>query len=182
MAKEKEMAVSPAGSHETLFVPEAGHEPSLNQLAIVLGIPAVRLQSAQVAYKPIEGEPYSAKKINWANVSAFIARRLDRTGYDSVQAVYEAALQTEYTPKRATRMKDPNSVYGKILVGTTPVRKGHLEVGSKIKNRKTGLVSIVVYVDESIVCFQEEHEEGTLVITNSIGNRMFNMNYDIVAE
>ena len=82
------------------FIPNEDKCPSLNQLAIVLGVPAVRLQSAQVAYKPIEGEPYSAKKINWANVSAFISRRLEKTGYASVEEVYEAAFNTEYTPKK----------------------------------------------------------------------------------
>ena len=174
-------AVDTATKVEALFVPEAGKEPSLHQLAIVLGIPAVRLQSAQVAYKPVEGEPYTAKKINWANVSSFIARRLEKTGYDSVEAVYEAALEAVYTPKRATRAKNPDSVYGKILVGTTPVRKGNLEVGSKIKNRKTEEIFTVVFVDASIVCFQGETAEGEIALTKSIGNRMFNMNFDIVA-
>ena len=174
-------AVETSTAKEVLFVPEAGKEPSLHQLAIVLGIPAVRLQSAQVAYKPIEGEPYTAKKINWANVSSFISRRLEKTGYDSIEAVYAAALEAVYNPIRATRAKNPDSVYGKILVGTTPVRKGHLEVGDMIKNRKSGDEFTVVYVDDSIVCFQGETAEGEIVLTNSIGNRMFNMNFNILA-
>lgn len=178
MAKEVLGVETPKS--EVLFTPEAGNEPSLNQLAIVLGIPAVRLQSAQVAYKPIEGEPYTAKKINWANVSSFISRRLEKTGYDSVEAVYAAALETEYTPKRATRAKNPDSVYGKILVGTTPVRKGHLSIGDRIKHRKSGDEFAVVYVDDSIVCFKADSDEGEIVLTSSIGNRMFNMNFDIL--
>ena len=163
-----------------LYVPSEGDAvPSLNQLAIVLGIPAVRLQSAQVAYKPIEGKPYTPKEINWANVSSFIARRLEKTGYESVQAVYEAALATEYTPKRATHAKDPNSVYGKILVGTTPVRKGNVEVGSKIICKKTGEEFTVVFATPSIVCYEAAHAEDETVLTQSIGNRMFNMNFNI---
>ena len=70
-----------------LYIPAEGSRPSLNQLAIVLGIPAVRLQSAQVAYKPIDGKPYNAKEINWESLSAFIALRLDKTDFDSVEAV-----------------------------------------------------------------------------------------------
>jgi hypothetical protein len=178
--KDKVEEVETKVEEAPLYIPEEGKQPSLNQLAIVLGIPAVRLQSAQVAYKPIEGEPYTAKKINWQSVSAFIARRLDKTGFSSVEEVYAAALSTEYTPKRATRAKDPNSVYGKVLFGTTPLRKGHLAVGDKIHNRKTDETDIVVYVDDTIVVFQPEHVDGEQVLSNSIGNRMFNMNYDIV--
>ena len=77
-----------------IFTPEEGKQPSLNQLAIVLDIPAVRLQSAQVAYKPIEGEAYVAKKINWLSVSEFMARRLEKTGYTSLEDVYAAAIAT----------------------------------------------------------------------------------------
>lgn len=162
---------------KALFVPEEGNQPSLNQLAIVLGIPAVRLQSAQVAYKPIEGQPYSPKTINWPNVSAFIERRLDKTGYDSVEDVYAAALDVEYTPKKATRQKDPNSVYGKVLFGTTPMRKGHLAVGDTIHSKKLDKDFIVVYVDDTIVCYQDADAEDKLTL--AIGNRMFNTNFDI---
>ena len=158
-----------------LYVPSEDKQPSLNQLAIVLGIPAVRLQSAQVAYKPIEGEPYTAKKINWAAVSAFIDRRLDKTGFETVEEVYAAALETEYTPKRASRAKDPNSVYGKVLFGKTPLRKGHIAVGDLIKSRKTGEIFTVVYVDDTIVVFKPEGDEA---VSQGIGNRMFNMNND----
>ena len=161
--------------NETLYIPEEGKCPSLNQLAIVLAIPAARLQSAQVAYKPIEGEAYVAKKINWQSVSEFIERRLDKTGYDTVEAVYEAALATEYTPKRATRAKDPNSVYGKVLFGTTPVRKGDVKVGDTIYDKKTNAAHQVVFVDETIVCYKECCDEPT--VTNAVGNRMFNMNF-----
>lgn len=161
--------------NKNLYIPEEGKCPSLNQLAIVLAIPAARLQSAQVAYKPIEGEAYVAKKINWQSVSEFIERRLDKTGYDTVEAVYEAALETEYTPKRATRAKDPNSVYGKVLFGTTPVRKGDVKVGDTIYDKKTNTAHEVVFVDATIVCYKEISEEP--VVTNAVGNRMFNMNF-----
>jgi hypothetical protein len=162
---------------KTLFVPEAGKEPSLNQLAIVLGIPAVRLQSAQVAYKPIEGEAYVAKKINWESVSAFIERRLDKTGYDSVEAVYEEALNTEYVPKRATRQKDPNSVWGKFLFGTTPVRKGNVQVGTIIKD-KDEVEYTVIFVNDTIVVYEPVEGENKIAAAN--GNRMFNKNFTIV--
>lgn len=164
-------------SDKKIYVSEEGKHPSLNQLAIVLAIPAARLQSAQVAYKPIEGEAYVAKKINWASVSEFIARRLDKTGYESVEEVYEAALATEYTPKRATRAKDPNSVYGKVLFGTTPVRKGDVKIGDTIYDKKTNTAHEVVFVDETIVCYKEISEEP--VVTNAVGNRMFNMNFSL---
>ena len=163
---------------EKLFTPAEGSTPSLNQLAIVLGIPAARLQSAQVAYKPIEGEAYVAKKINWESVSEFISRRLDKTGYSSIEDVYSAALSTEYTPKKATREKDPNSVYGKVLFGTTPVRKGHVEVGATIHDKKSDQDCTVVYVDDTIVCYRIV--DGEFPITYSIGNRMFNLNFTIV--
>lgn len=157
------------------YIPEENKRPSLNQLAIVLGIPAARLQSAQVAYKPIEGEAYVAKKINWASVSEFIDRRLDKTGYDTVEAVYEAAMATEYTPKRATRSKDPNSVHGKVLFGTTPIRKGNVQVGDTIYDKKTGSGHTVVYVDDTIVCFKLIDTVDT--VTNAVGNRVFNLSY-----
>lgn len=160
------------------YVPAEGAQPSLQQLAIVLGIPAVRLQNAQVAYKPIEGQPYSPKTINWANVSNFIERRLEKTGYDTVEDVYAAALETVYEPKRATRAKNPDSVYGKVLFGTTPVRKGHLAVGDTIHNKKTDEDFVVVYVDDTIVCYKKDEDEA---VTMSIGNRMFNVNFEIVA-
>ena len=160
---------------KNLYIPEEGKCPSLNQLAIVLAIPAARLQSAQVAYKPIEGEAYVAKKINWQSVSEFIERRLEKTGYDTVEAVYDAALATEYTPKRATRAKDPNSVYGKVLFGTTPVRKGDVKVGDTIYDKKTNTAHVVVFVDDTIVCYKEISDDPT--VTSAVGNRMFNMNF-----
>ena len=176
MSKKELGAEAPATE---LYVPAEGNQPSLQHLAIVLGIPAVRLQSAQVAYKPIDGKPYNAKEINWASVSAFISRRLDKTDFDTVEDVYAAALETEYTPKRGSRAKDPNSVYGKILLGTTPVRKGDVHEGTRIINKKSGEAFTVVFATPSIVCFEADHAEGELVLTQSIGNRMFNMKFDI---
>lgn len=162
-----------------LFVPEAGKEPSLNQLAIVLGIPAARLQSNAVAYKPKVGEAYEGnKKVNWESVSEFIARRIEKTGYETVEQVYEAALATEYVPKKATHTKDPNSVYGKVLFGTTPLRKGNVTVGTYITSKKTGEQFEVVYVNDTIVVF--EPINGEFKVSQAIGNRMFNMNYNIV--
>lgn len=164
---------------KNLFVPEAGKEPSLNQLAIVLGIPAARLQSNMVAYKPKLGEAYEGnKKINWEAVSEFIGRRLEKTGYDSIEDVYAAALATEYTPKKATRAKDPNSVYGKVLFGTTPVRKGNLQAGMTIKSKKTGEMFTIVYCNDTIVVF--EPTEGEFKVSTAVGNRVFNGSYDIV--
>lgn len=162
-----------------LFVPTENF-PSLNQLAIVLGIPAVRLQSAQVAYKPIEGQPYNAKAINWASVSAFIERRLDKTDFDSVQAVYEEACKTEYTPKRGGgRAAAEGSVYGKTLFGTVPVRKGDVKVGDIIYKKKDGSANTVIFVNDTIVVYEACHEEGTKVASEAIGNRMFNMNFSL---
>lgn len=162
----------------TLFVPTENF-PSLNQLAIVLGIPAVRLQSAQVAYKPIEGQPYNAKAINWESVSAFIARRLDKTDYDTVEAVYAAALEVEYTPKRSGKTAGAGSVYGKTLFGTVPVRKGDVQVGDKIYKKKDGSEHTVIYVNDTIVVYEAAHDENTKVASEAIGNRMFNMNFSL---
>lgn len=163
---------------EKIFTPEEGKQPSLNQLAIVLDIPAVRLQSAQVAYKPVEGEAYVAKKINWLSVSEFISRRLEKTGYTSLEDVYAAALATEYTPKRANRTKNPDSVYGKVLFGTTPLRKGNVQVADTIYNKKSGTPCTVVYVDSTIVCYTENTDDANK-LTSAIGNRMFNMNFSL---
>lgn len=164
-----------------VLVSEEGTKPSLNQLAIVLGVPAVRLQSSQVAYKPIEGEPYVAKKINWKSVGDFISRRLEKTGYESVEEVYEAALAVEYTPKRGTHAKNPNSVWGKVLFGSTPMRKGNVTIGDTIENKKTKELFNVVFVTPTIVCY-EPAEATEDVITSSIGNRMFNLNWNIPVD
>ena len=162
-----------------LFVPTE-NVPSLNQLAIVLGIPAVRLQSAQVAYKPIEGQPYNAKAINWASVSAFIERRLDKTDFDSVEAVYEAACNTEYTPKRGGgRAAAEGSVYGKVLFGTVPVRKGDVKVGDTIYKKKDGSAYTVIFVNDTLVAYEPVHADGEKVVSEAIGNRMINMNFSL---
>lgn len=160
----------------TVYVPgEDQEKPSLHQLALVLGIPAVRLQSAQVAYKPVEGLPYDSKRINWANVSAFISRRLDKTDYDTVEEVYEAALKTEYTPKRGSgRAASEGSVYGKFIFGTTPLRKGNVKVGDTIYRKKDNMPFKVLFVNETIVVYAPEGEN---VVSEAIGNRMFNMNF-----
>ena len=177
--KVAEEVTTEATTKNELFVPTENF-PSLNQLAIVLGIPAVRLQSAQVAYKPIEGQPYDAKAINWASVSAFIERRLDKTDYDSVQAVYEAACAVEYSPKRGGgRTAAEGSVYGKVLFGTVPVRKGDVKVGDTIYKKKDGSANTVIFVNDTIVVYEAAHDEDTKVALEAIGNRMFNMNFSL---
>ena len=180
---KKELENSALGAaKEALYIPEEGKTPTLHQLAIVLGLPVVRLQSAQVAYKPVEGKPYKAGEINWANVSAFINRRLEKTGYSTVEDVYNAALSTEYVAKRATRTADPNSVWGKILSGTTPVRKGNVKVDDIITEKKTDKQFKVVFVTPTIVCYEPivaEGEENKFIITEAIGNRMFNLKFTV---
>ena len=177
MAKLNKAVETEATTNE-LYVPTENF-PSLNQLAIVLGIPAVRLQSAQVAYKPIEGQPYSAKAINWASVSAFIARRLDKTDYDTVEAVYAAALKVDYSPKRSGKTAGEGSVYGKTLFGTIPVRKGDVKVGDKIFKKKDGSEHTVIFVNDTIVVYEAAHDTDTKVVSEAIGNRMFNMNFSL---
>lgn len=152
--------------------------PSLHQLAIALGIPYARLASQQVAYKPIQGQPYT-KDINWDAVDAFVERRLDKTDFDSVADVYAAALEVEYAPK-ARRSANPDSVWGKMLFGTTPMRKGNLKAGDTIKHKKTGVTGTIVFVNDTIVCYDAITEDGSKVPTSAIGNRVFNNQYEIV--
>lgn len=175
-AVDEAVATNEAVSKSELYIPtDAAKQPSLNQLAIVLGIPAVRLQSAQVAYKPIEGQPYNPKTINWASVSAFIERRLDKLDYDTVEAVYEAALATEYTPR--TRGNGSGGTTNKVLFGTTPIRKGDVKVGDTIYRKKDNAAFEVVFANDTIVVYEPKHEEGEKVVSEAIGNRMFNMNF-----
>ena len=167
-----------AAVEKPLYIPDEDNAPSLNQLAIALGIPAVRLQNAQVAYKPIEGQPYRAKQINWGSVSAFIKRRLDKTDYNSVEEVYEAALKVEYVPKRRVgRTAREGSVYGKFLFGTTPVRKGNVKVGDIIYNKKDKSKNRVIFVNDTIVVYDPITEGDEKVVSAAIGNRMFNTNF-----
>lgn len=153
--------------------------PSLHQLAITLGIPYARLASQQVAYKPVQGQPYT-KEINWDAVYAFVERRLDKTDFDSVEDVYASALEVEYSPK-ARRSANPDSVWGKMLFGTTPMRKGNLKVGDVIKHKKSGTSGTIVFVNDTIVCYDEITEDGTRVPTSAIGNRVFNNQFEIVS-
>jgi hypothetical protein len=155
--------------------------PSLHQLAVTLDIPYARLASAQVAYKPKVGEPYT-KEINWDSVFAFIERRLDKTDFETVEDVINAALAVEYTP-RANHKANPDSVWGKMLFGTTPMRKGHLKVGDKIRCKKTGVEGEVVFVNDTIVCYDTIVDEGAeKQPTSSIGNRVFNNQYEIITD
>ncbi len=174
-------AVETAEEVKVLYVPATKEEqPSLNQLAIVLGIPAVRLQSAQVAYKPVEGKPYNPKEINYESVSAFIERRLDKTDFESVEEVYKEALATEYVPKsRGGRQAGEGSVYGKFLFGTTPLRKGNVKIGDTIYNKKTKEQCKVLFVNDTIVVYEPITDGEEKVVTSSIGNRMFNVNFDL---
>lgn len=152
--------------------------PSLHQLAIVLGIPYARLANAQVAYKPQMGKPYSKDEINYEAVDAFVTRRLEKTDYTSLEEVYAAALEVEYTPKHRTG--NPNSVWGKFLFGTTPVRKGNLKIGDLIKSKKSGITGKIVFVNDTIVCYDPISEDETPVCTASVGNRVFNNQFEIL--
>lgn len=151
---------------------------NLNQIAAVLGIPAVRLQTAQVAYKPIEGQPYNPKEINWDSVKAFIERRLDKTDYETVEEVLAAAETIEIVPKRRA---GASAAKGNLF-GTVPMRKFDVAVGDTIYKKKDGTANTVLYVNDTIVVYEPEHEEGEQVVSEAIGNRMFNMNFSASAE
>lgn len=152
--------------------------PSLHQLALALEIPYARLANAQVAYKPQMGKPYSKDEINWEAVDAFATRRLERTEFATLDELYGAAIELVHVAKKRTR--DPNSVWGQFLFGTTPVRKGNLKVGDKIHYKKTDIDGIVVFVNDTIVCYDPISEDGSPVTTQSVGNRVFNNQFEII--
>lgn len=152
--------------------------PTLHQLAVVLDIPYARIANPQVAYKPQMGKPYTKDEINWDSIDAFITRRLEKTGFASIEDLKNAALEVDYTPK--LRSRNPDSVWGKMLFGTTPVRKGSLKVGDKIRCKKTGIGGVVVFVNDTIVCYDPFVEGDVKEPTASIGNRVFNNTFEIL--
>lgn len=170
------------------------HNVTLKQLATVLGVPMERIRT--VARKPITGQPYDPKAINWNAIDAFVSNRLERTDFDSVEDVYAAAAEVVTSTGRALggsaapkKMLKAIDVAGydengsAILceIATTPERKGNLSVGDLITEKKTGVKCEVVYTDETIVVYKAiaEHDEDTFVLTHSIGNRNFNSKFVI---
>ncbi|NCU31431.1 MAG: hypothetical protein EOM23_00525, partial [Candidatus Moranbacteria bacterium] len=82
--------------------------------------------------------------------------------FASVEEVMMSALEVEYTPKRGFgRKAGEGSVWGKVLFGTTPVRKGNVQLGDTVYNKKDGSANTVIFVNDTIVVYEEEHEEGT---------------------
>lgn len=170
------------------------HNVTLKQLATVLGVPMERIRT--VARKPITGQPYDPKAINWDAIDAFVSNRLARTDFDSVEEVYAAAAKVVTSTGRALggsaapkKMLKAIDVAGydedgaAILceIATTPERKGNLSIGDLITEKKTGVKCEVVYADETIVVYKAiaEHDEDTYVLTHSIGNRNFNSKFVI---
>ena len=172
------------------------HNVTLKQLATVLGVPMERIRT--VARKPITGQLYDPKAINWDAIDAFVSNRLERTDFDSIEEVYEAAAQVVTSTGRALggsaapkKMLKAIDVAGYdedgtaivCEIATTPERKGDLAVGDLITEKKTGVKCEVVYVDETIVAYKAitDHDEDTYVLTHSIGNRNFNSKF-VVGE
>lgn len=169
------------------------HNVTLKQLATVLGVPMERIRT--VARKPVTGQPYDPKAINWNAIDAFVSNRLSRTDFDSIEEVYAAAAEVVTSTGRAlggsaatkkmlkaidvAGYEDGMAIVCKIT--TTPERKGNLSVGDLITEKKTGVKCEVVYVNETIVVYKAivDHDEDTCVLTHSIGNRNFNNKYVI---
>ena len=155
-------------------------KPSLKQIAEVLGCPVDRVRS--VARKPIPGEPYDPKAINWDAIDAFITNRLEKTGYESLEDVYAAALEVEVkTSTRAAGQKtEMLDVDGSE---TTPARKLNVQPGDMIHDKKTDTDYEVEYVSPTIVVFHAINvEEGKIALSHSIGNRNFNSRFTKLAE
>ena len=152
--------------------------PSLKQLAVVLDVQVERIRN--VAKKPIVGQAYDPKAINWDAVETFITNRLDRTGYESVEAVYEAALDVEV----AVRAAGGSSKVMLDIEGstTTPARKVELAVGDIITEKATGENFEVCYTNETIVVYKPISEEGKITLSHAIGNRIFNNKFAKATE
>lgn len=148
--------------------------PSLKQLAVVLDVQMDRIRA--VAKKPIAGQVFDPKAINWDAIDAFITNRLERTGYESVEEVYEAALLVEDAkPARAAKAEIAMlDVEGST---TTPARKIDINAGDTIYEKKTGAEFVVDYVNATIVVFSPISTEGKLTLSRSIGNRNFNSKF-----
>ena len=152
--------------------------PSLKQLAVVLDIQVERIRN--VAKKPIVGQAYDPKAINWDAVDAFITNRLERTGYESLEAVYEAALEVEV----AVRVAGGSSKVMLDIEGstTTPARKVELAAGDTITEKATGEIFKVDYVNETIIVYSPISEEGKTTLSHAIGNRIFNNKFAKVTD
>lgn len=146
-----------------------GARPSLKQLATVLDLGVERVKN--VAKKPIDGQVYDPKAINWDAVDAFVTNRLERTGYDSLEAVYAAALEVEETVRVASASKTMLDIEGST---TTPARKAELAVGDTITEKATGENFKVDFVNETIVVYSPISAEGKVTLSHAIGNRIFN--------
>lgn len=149
--------------------------PSLKQIAEVLGCPVDRVRS--YARKPIPGEPYDPKAINWDAIDAFITGRLEKTGYETLEEVYEAALAVEVkTTSRASGVKTMMlDVDGSE---TTPARKIAVIPGDLIHDKKTDTDYEVEYASDTIVVYHTlEVAEGKIALSHSIGNRNFNSRF-----
>ena len=147
-----------------------GARPSLKQLATVLDLGVERVKN--VAKKPIDGQVYDPKAINWDAVDAFVTNRLERTGYDSLEAVYAAALEVEETVRVAGgASKVMLDIEGST---TTPARKAELAIGDTITEKATGENFKVDFVNETIVVYSPISAEGKVTLSHAIGNRIFN--------
>ena len=103
--------------------------PSLKQLAVVLDVQMDRIRS--VAKKPIVGQAYDPKAINWDAIETFISNRLERTGYDSIEDVFAAALEVE-DAKPARAAKAEIAMLDVEGSETTPARKIEVNAGDTI--------------------------------------------------
>lgn len=157
---------------ETLKTVEA--MPTLKQIATVLDLPVERVRN--VAKKPIIGQAYDPKAINWDALNAFVGNRLERTGYESVEAVYEAAKEVEITvATRGTGAKiQMLDIEGSE---TTPSRKCELNAGDIITEKKSGTDFVVDYVNATIVVIKPISADGKETLSHAIGNRIFNNKY-----
>lgn len=157
--------------------------PSLKQLAVVLDVQMDRIRS--VAKKPIVGQAYDPKAINWDAIETFISNRLERTGYDSIEDVFAAALEVE-DAKPARAAKAEIAMLDVEGSETTPARKIEVNAGDTIYEKKTGTEYKVEFVNETIVVFSPISLEGKLTLSRSIGNRNFNSkfttNKPVIAE
>ena len=144
--------------------------PSLKQLAVVLDVQVERIKN--VAKKPVPGVAYDPKNINWDAVDTFVTNRLERTGYESLEDVYAAALEVEVT----TRVAGGASKVMLDIEGstTTPARKAELAEGDLITEKATGETFEVCYVNETIIVYKPISAEGKITLSHAIGNRIFN--------
>ncbi len=152
--------------------------PSLKQLAVVLDVQVERIRN--VARKPIVGQAYDPKAINWDAVDTFITNRLERTGYESLEAVYEAALEVEV----AVRAAGGSSKVMLDIEGstTTPARKSELAAGDIITEKASGENFKVDYVNDTIVVYSPISAEGKITLSHAIGNRIFNNKFAKVTD